>query len=67
MHTWEDCFANPKGSKCKLGVYCQRMGNLVFCNMPIPNYMNHCLLEALLKEEKTSSQNHVTQVPYAQY
>ena len=62
-HTWEDCFANPKGSKCKPGVYRQRMGDLVFRNMAIPDYMNHRLPEALLKEEKAPSQNHVAQVP----
>ena len=62
-HTWEDCFANPKGSKCKPGVYRQRMGDLVFRNMAFPNYMNHRLPEALLKEEKAPSQNHVAQVP----
>ena len=56
-HTWEDCFGNPRGAKCKVGVFRQRMGDLAYRNIPIPEYMNHALPDTLLREEAPDCQN----------
>ena len=56
-HPWEDCFANPRGAKCKVGAFRQRMQDLTFRNTPIPDYMNHALPDALLREEAPDHQN----------